>query len=107
MKEFSCKKLGNKCDAVLTAHSEEQLAELASMHLREVHGIAAVSQEKLAQIRNLFANRTSQDAAAVVDRIFEKYNCSGDPECTRRYITSAETILTGKPVVIADVAKAA
>jgi hypothetical protein len=49
--------------------------------------------------RNHFVNRTTSDAAYVVDRIFEKYNCNKDPECTWRYITEAELILTGGPSV--------
>ena len=107
MREFSCRELGYNCSAILTARSEDQLAELASIHLRDVHGMTAITQEKLAQIKNLFVNPSPQDAAAVVDRIFEKYNCSGDPECTQRYITFAETILSSKPLVYAEVAKAA
>jgi predicted small metal-binding protein len=95
MKEFTCRKLGNNCNAVLIAQSEEKLTELVSIHLRDVHGVTDIPQEKIAQIKNLFATHASQDAAAVVDRIFEKYNCSGEPECTWRYIIAAETILTG------------
>jgi hypothetical protein len=34
----------------------------------------------------------------VVDGIFDKYNCSSDPQCTWRYITEAEVILTGSSV---------
>ncbi len=97
MKEFRCKDLGHACNEVLTARTEERLTELISIHLRDAHGTATLSQEMTARIKNLFINRASADAAKVVDRIFEKYNCSAEPECTWRYIAEAETILSGKP----------
>lgn len=88
--------MGNKCNVVLTAPTEERLMEMVSMHLREVHGMSAISQDIVGKIKQLFVNRTAPDAAYVVDRIFEKYNCNSDPECTRRYIAEAEMILTGE-----------
>ncbi len=107
MKEFSCKKFGNKCDVVLSAQTEERIVEMASLHLRQVHGVAALSQESVARIKNLLINRATSDAAYVVDRIFEKYNCESDPECTWRYITEAEMILKGEPSPHAEELKAA
>jgi predicted small metal-binding protein len=95
MKEFACANLEKNCNVVLTAQTEERLVELASLHLREVHGMTSLSQEKMADIRKLFTSRPTADAAKVVDRIFEKYNCNGEPECSWRYIAEAEMILTG------------
>ena len=43
----------------------------------------------------------------MVDRIFEKYNCTRDPERTWRYIAEAETILTGREKVHESELKAA
>jgi predicted small metal-binding protein len=107
MKEFACANLGNKCKTTLKAQTEERLAELASIHLREVHGMASVTQDMLARIKQIFTNRNSGDAAYVVDRIFEKYNCNSDPQCTWRYIAEAEMILTGSPSAHARELKAA
>jgi len=107
MKEFSCKKFGNKCDVVLRAQTEERIVEMASLHLRQVHGVTALSQENVARIKNLLINRATSDAAYVVDRIFEKYNCDSDPECTWRYITEAEIILKGEAAPRVDDLKAA
>ena len=98
MKTFSCAEMGNKCNVVLTARTEERLADLASMHLRDVHSMTSISQDDVARIKNHFVNKASPDAAYVVDRIFEKYNCSSDPQCTWRYITEAEMILTGSNI---------
>jgi predicted small metal-binding protein len=87
--------MGNNCNVVLTAPTEERLTEMVSLHLRDVHGMTAISQDIVGEIKQLFANHTAPDAAHVVDRIFEKYNCNSDPECTWRYIAQAEMILTG------------
>jgi len=99
--------MGNNCNVVFTAPTEERLVELVSLHLRETHGMTAISQEIVGKIKQLFVNQTAPDAAYVVDRIFEKYNCNSDPECTWRYIAEAEMILTGNKSVHTKELKAA
>jgi predicted small metal-binding protein len=95
MKVFNCRDLGHGCDTVLQARNEDQLIELASVHLRETHGMPSLLPGMTAKIRNIITNSATVDAAKVVDRIFETYNCDGEPECTWRYIAEAETILNG------------
>lgn len=107
MKQFSCADMGNKCNVVLIGQSEERLVEMVSIHLRDVHGLMEISQEQVAEIKKLFTSRATSDAAYVVDRIFEKYNCDSDPECTWRYIAEAERRLTGSDTVHARELKAA
>ncbi len=107
MIEFACANLGENCNVILTAPTEERLVELASLHLREVHGMTSLSQEKTAEIRRLFTDRPTADAARVVDRIFEKYNCNGEPECSWRYIAEAEMILNGGKMAHVQELKAA
>ena len=99
MKAFSCASIGVNCKTTLTAPTDEKLLEMVSTHAREVHGMTAIPQDMLGKIRNNFVNRATTDAAYVVDRIFEKYNCNKEPECTWRFIAEAETILTGKPTI--------
>jgi predicted small metal-binding protein len=107
MKEFSCASIGVNCKTTLLAPTDERLLELVSTHAREAHGMTAIPEDLLGKIRNHFVNRTSPDAAYVADRIFEKYNCDSDPDCTWRYIMEAEMILTGKPSVHEQEQKAA
>jgi predicted small metal-binding protein len=95
MKQFNCKDLGHNCKEVLSAQTEEKLVELASVHLRDAHGVTSMTPETVAKMKNSFINRATSDAASVVDRIFEKYNCDREPECTWRYITEAEMVLGG------------
>jgi predicted small metal-binding protein len=99
MKQFSCSKLGNNCNVIMTAPTEERLLEMVSLHLRERHGMSSISQDLVGRIKKNMINRSMSDAAYVVDRILEKYNCSSDPECTWRYIAEAEMILTGNQSV--------
>ncbi len=99
MKTFSCTSLGMDCNTVLIAQTEEKLLDMVSIHAREVHGMPAIPPDMIGKIKQLLVNRSAPDAANVVDRIFEKYNCDKDPECTWRYITEAELILTGRPSV--------
>jgi predicted small metal-binding protein len=93
MKQFNCKDLGHNCEVVLTAPTEERLVELTSIHLRDAHGVSSLTPEAVAKMKNSFINRAASDAAYVVDRIFEKYNCDREPECTWRYIVEAEMVL--------------
>ena len=99
MRTFTCSSLGSNCNEVLTAKSEERLVDMVSLHLRDAHGMVALPQEKIAEIKNLFTTISTVDAAFVVDSIFEKYRCNSDPDCTWRFIAEAETILTGRPNV--------
>ena len=89
MKEFACSSLVHGCKGVLKAQTEERLAELVALHLRDDHGMLSLPPEKIAQIKNLFTSPARSDSADIVDRIFEKYNCNGEPECTWRYIAAA------------------
>jgi predicted small metal-binding protein len=95
MKQFNCKDLGHNCGEVLTAQTEERLVELAAVHLRDAHGVTSMTPDSVAKMKTHFINRAASDAADVVDRIFEKYNCNREPECTWRYITEAEMVMSG------------
>ena len=107
MKQFSCADVGNKCNVVLMGQSEDRLVEMVSIHLREVHGMTSISQDTVAEIKKHFTSRATPDAAYVVDRILEKYNCDSDPECSWRYIVESERILTGSDTVHAKELRAA
>jgi len=107
MKVFSCSDMGGTCEAKIMAPTEDRLAEEVSIHLREVHGMSEIPQDMLGRIKRLFVNKATKDAASVVDRILEKYNCDSDPECSWRYIAESEMILTGSEGVHSRELKAA
>ena len=45
MREFKCASLGNNCTWKHIAKTEELLADVVALHLRDVHGMKAVSQD--------------------------------------------------------------
>jgi len=107
MKQFNCNDLGHNCSTVLTARTEELLVDEVALHLRDAHNVSTIAPEIVAKIKKHIINRSASDAANVVDRIFEKYNCNSEPECTWRYIEEAEMILKNRGPVKARALRAA
>lgn len=94
MKEFACASLGNKCNWKHVAKTEELLADVAAIHLRDVHGMRELRPDMLGKIKNLFTAPTGADAARSADLVLKEYNCDMDPECTWRYIAMTEELIT-------------
>ncbi len=85
--------MGSNCSWKHIARTEERLACIVAMHLREVHGIDDVSPDLEGRIKNLFSYPTTADAAASADLVMKEYNCDMDPECTWRYIVMTEKLI--------------
>ena len=122
MREFRCKDLGNSCTWKHIARTEELLADIVAVHLRDVHEVKAVGPDLLGKIKNLFLNPTAADAAGAADLVLKEYNCTLDPACTWRYIAMTEELMADgaavhareahgikefSPEMIADVKKSA
>jgi predicted small metal-binding protein len=94
MREFRCENLlGNKCTWKHIARTEELLADMVAVHLRDVHGVKEVGPDMLGKIKNLFETPTAADAAAAADLVLKEYNCNMEPECTWRYIAMTEELI--------------
>ncbi len=93
MREFRCESLGNSCSWRHIANTEELLADITAIHLRDVHDVAEVSPEMLGKIKNLFTFPSAQDAAGAADLVLKEYNCDMDPECSWRYIAMTEELI--------------
>ncbi|HUI68325.1 MAG TPA: DUF1059 domain-containing protein [Nitrospirota bacterium] len=93
MREFACKSLGNKCNWKHIAKTEELLADVVAVHLRDVHGVREVSPDMVGKIKNLFKFPTAADAAGAADLVLKEYNCDMGPKCTWRYIAMTEDLL--------------
>jgi predicted small metal-binding protein len=50
-KELICRDVGFDCDAVVTAHSEEEVMAQAATHAREVHGLEQIDDQTAERIR--------------------------------------------------------
>src|SRR5262245_53099410 len=55
MREFACKSLGYDCGWKQTANTEELLADVAAVHLRDVHNVPALTQEMVGAIKQAFS----------------------------------------------------
>ena len=93
MREFRCESLGNKCSWKHIAQTEELLADVTAVHLRDVHGVQAISPDMLAKIKNAFIPPSEADAAKFADVKLKEYNCDMDPNCSWRYIAMTEELI--------------
>lgn len=93
MREFACRNLGYDCNWKHIARTEELLADIVAVHLRDVHGVEEVSPDMLGKIKNLFTFPTAADAAGAADLVLKEYNCDMGPECTWRYIAMTEELI--------------
>lgn len=93
MREFRCNSLGNKCTWKHIARTEELLADIVAVHLRDVHGVREVGPEMLGKIKNLFLNPAAVDTDKATNLVFKEYNCTIGSKCTWRYIAMTEELL--------------
>ena len=62
MRELTCRSLGHDCGWKHTARTEELLTDVAAIHLRDVHGVSALTQEMVGTIKHAFHNGEPVDA---------------------------------------------
>ena len=93
MREFKCSSLGYECSWKHIA-TEELLADMAALHLRDVHGVQSLDNAMVGKIKNLFTYPTKADAAAAADLVMKEYNCDMGPECTWRYVAMSEDLIS-------------
>ena len=92
MREFKCSSLGYPCSWKHIA-TEELLADMVALHLRDSHGVRALDNEMVGKIKNLFTYPTKADAAEAADLVMKEYNCDRGPECTWRYVAMSEELI--------------
>ncbi len=93
MREFKCESLGNKCSWRHVAKTEELLADITAIHLRDVHGVREVSPDMLGKIKNLFLFPETQDTPEEAEPVLKEYNCTMGPKCSWRYIAMTEDLI--------------
>ena len=62
MRAFKCASLGYQCEWRHIAKTEELLADVAAIHLRDVHGVTTLSAEMVGKIKNAFSNPSPIEA---------------------------------------------
>ena len=94
MREFKCASLGNKCNWKYIAKTEERLADVAAVHLRDVHGITALSSEMVVKIKNAFSNPTPVEAKQAENLVLKEISCKDlGYSCGWKYIAQTEELL--------------
>ena len=93
MRAFACSSLGNNCSWKHAARTEELLADVAALHLRDVHGVAAVDPVLIGRIKNSFSDPAPLEEKAAEDLRLKAYRCSMGSGCDFRYIAQTEELI--------------
>jgi len=102
MKEFKCVNLrGNGCNWKHIAGTEELLADMVALHLREAHGMQELSPEMVGKIKNTFTNPSPEDIARVEGMIPEderpvmkEFLCKDlGTDCSWHYLAQTEELI--------------
>ncbi len=95
MREVTCRSLGNDCGWKHIARTEELLTDVVAVHLRDVHGVAALTQEMVGNIKNAFSKAAplelkDNDKALVL----KEFKCKDlGTDCGFRYIAQTEELI--------------
>lgn len=94
MREFKCASLGNKCSWKHIAKTEELLADIVAIHLRDVHGKQSLTMEMVGKIKNTFSNPDPIEAKKAEGQVMREFNCKdlGNP-CNWKYIAQTEELI--------------
>lgn len=93
MKEFACRSLGNNCTWKHIARTEELLADMAAVHLRDVHGTTALTSDMVGKIKNAFSNPSPIEEKEAEALVLKEYRCDLAPKCTWHYIAQTEELI--------------
>ncbi len=93
MREFTCKSMGYDCGWKQISDTEELLADIVAVHLRDCHGMKALTAEQVGKIKNLFSNPSPIEAREAEGLVLKEFKCDLGPKCTWRYIAQTEELM--------------
>jgi predicted small metal-binding protein len=94
MKEFKCISLGNDCSWRHVAKTEELLADMAALHLRDAHGLDALSPDMVGRIKNSFSNPSPMDEQTYEALTMKEFRCLDiGQDCNWHYIAQTEDLI--------------
>jgi len=94
MIEFRCSRLGNRCSWKHIAKTEELLADVAAIHLRDVHGVTAVNADMVGKIKRSFSNPAPIEAREAEGLELKEFQCKDlGNKCDWRYIAQTEELI--------------
>ena len=95
MREFACKSLGYDCGWKHTTRTEELLTDVAALHLRDVHGIPALTQDMVGNIKQAFSKAEPIPAPPEeTEPVLKEVTCKDlGLDCGFRYIAQTEELI--------------
>jgi len=94
MREFKCASLGNKCAWKHIAKTEELLTDIVAIHMRDVHGVAALNAETVGKIKNAFSNSPRVEVDSSDDLVLKEFLCKDlGHNCAWKYIAQTEELI--------------
>ena len=93
MREFKCSSLGNKCSWKHIAKTDELLADVVAVHLRDVHGRQSLDSDMVAKIKKSFSNPSPVESKAAEDLVLKVYKCDLGKGCGFKYIAQTEALI--------------
>ena len=95
MREFACRSLGYNCGWKHIAKTEELLTDVAAIHLRDVHGVQALTQEVVGNIKQAFS-KAEQFAVPPEsgELVLKEVSCRDlGMDCGFKYIAQTEELI--------------
>jgi predicted small metal-binding protein len=95
MREFSCKSLGNNCGWKHAARTEDLLLDLVAIHLRDVHGVQALTPDMVGTIKQAYtAAEPAERKEASKDPALKVVYCKDlGMNCEFKYIAQTEELI--------------
>ena len=92
MREFRCAGLGFHC-SWRHIGSDEVLADMAVLHLRDVHGLKKLDADLISKIKRSFSRPLAPEAAETAVLVMKEYVCDLSPECRWRYVAMTDDLI--------------
>jgi predicted small metal-binding protein len=93
MRECKCRSLGNDCSWKHIAKTEDLLADVVAVHLRDVHGQQALGNDMVVKIKKSFSNPAPLEAKAAESLALKVYRCELGKGCGWKYIAQTEELI--------------
>jgi predicted small metal-binding protein len=95
MREVACKSLGYNCGWKHISRTEELLTDVMAVHLRDVHGVQALTQDMVGKIKQAFSkSEPINTSEGEVEPVLKVVSCRDlGMNCNWKYIAQTEELI--------------